>query len=41
MINQVIRALVRLLNVKYRVENIAVHEIVAHLLKELEQLTRQ
>jgi len=26
--------------VKYRVENIAVHEIVAHLLEELEQLTR-
>jgi len=26
--------------VKYRVENIAVHEIVAYLLEELEQLTR-
>jgi len=26
--------------VKYRVENIAVHEIVAHLLEELEQVTR-
>jgi len=26
--------------VKYRVENIAVHEIVADLLEELEQLTR-
>jgi len=26
--------------VKYRVENIAVHEIVAHLLEELERLTR-
>jgi len=26
--------------VKYRVENITVHEIVAHVLEELEQLTR-
>jgi hypothetical protein len=34
------QALVRLPNVKYRIENIAVHEIVAHLLEELERLTR-
>lgn len=40
MINQVIRLSLGCPNVKYRVENIAVHEIVAHLLKELEQLTR-
>jgi len=39
-INQVIRALVRLPNVKYPVENIAVREIVAHLLEELDRLTR-
>jgi hypothetical protein len=39
-INQVLRLSLGLPNVKYRVENIAVREIVAHLLEELERLTR-